>query len=499
MNTNKRIFFIIFLFLGFLLLGGERHIFSATCTKCASNQGSVSCPRDVSKTNRICVGRVCTKGTSSSAICFPNQDMNLYQCCSDSPNATYSECTISGGICKQTQYPICECEYNFCGECKNCTPSYCNNDNETEVENRCTPRIPYCIKYDSCGVCGRNERKCYPKGTCQDCDKTCPENYRLEETTCEPIPNWCTKRNNCTGVSCGTTPYSCYPIGTCAPSCDLVVPSGYHFPQPGEITLCPHGTARCDINTNCGVFCREETATVYEDEPSIKPSPPITPKLKIDGYTYTLSTDENNWTRVRKPLPGKPEDAVKFSVTPQTPPSGTYRNPLFDFTAVFLGLSQGAQPLFATAKGAGDEKMFQALLRFSQQVSWILSLGVVAVCMAFPKLLASIFISGDPEVLKMTLTGLRLYSLGFLFLGFNLVGTIALQSAAKSKQAFIFAVARGMMMLIAFMLGLKSIIGILGVWLTFFASELVGFIWMNIMLANERKTPSSITAELQSR
>lgn len=169
------------------------------------------------------------------------------------------------------------------------------------------------------------------------------------------------------------------------------------------------------------------------------------------------------------------------------------------FTAVFLGLSQGAQPLFATAKGAGDEKMFQALLRFSQQVSWILSLGVVAVCMAFPKLLASIFISGDPEVLKMTLTGLRLYSLGFLFLGFNLVVTIALQSAAKSKQAFIFAVARGMMMLIAFMLGLKSIIGILGVWLTFFASELVGFIWMNIMLANERKTPSSITAELQSR
>lgn len=169
------------------------------------------------------------------------------------------------------------------------------------------------------------------------------------------------------------------------------------------------------------------------------------------------------------------------------------------FTAVFLGLAQGAQPLFATAKGAGDEKKFQGLLRFSQQVSWILSIVVVAICMAAPKLLASIFISGDPEVLSMTLTGLRLYSLGFLFLGFNLVGTIALQSAAKSRQAFVFAMARGMVMLILLMLGLKSLIGLYGVWLAFFASELVGFIWMNIMLANERKIPSSLTAEQQNR
>lgn len=157
------------------------------------------------------------------------------------------------------------------------------------------------------------------------------------------------------------------------------------------------------------------------------------------------------------------------------------------FTAIFLGLSQGAQPLLGKAKGAGDEMEYQGILCYSQQVSWVLSLSVVAICMLFPKLLASVFISGDAEVLNMTLNGLRLYSLGFLFLGYNLIGSIALQSAARSTEAFVFALARGMIMLILFMLVLRKLIGVNGVWLSFLASEAVGFIWMKYSLSRERK------------
>ncbi len=157
------------------------------------------------------------------------------------------------------------------------------------------------------------------------------------------------------------------------------------------------------------------------------------------------------------------------------------------FTAIFLGLSQGAQPLLGRAKGAENEKKYRQILSFSQKVSWVLSIAVVLICMLFPKLLASVFISGDAEVLAMTLKGLRLYGLGFIFLGYNLIGSIALQSAAKSREAFFFALARGMVMLILFLLVLQKLLGVTGVWLSFFASELVGFLWISRALSVENK------------
>lgn len=162
------------------------------------------------------------------------------------------------------------------------------------------------------------------------------------------------------------------------------------------------------------------------------------------------------------------------------------------FTAVFLGLAQGAQPLFGRSKGAKDEAGYQAVLQFSQRVGLILSLGVVIICLAFPRLLASIFISNDETVLQMTLRGLRLYSLGFLFLSYNLIGTLALQSSNRVMEAFLFALARGMAFLIIFMLVLQGIIGIDGVWLSFSAAELTGFLWMYFTL----KKPDPVSASL---
>lgn len=159
------------------------------------------------------------------------------------------------------------------------------------------------------------------------------------------------------------------------------------------------------------------------------------------------------------------------------------------FTAIFLGLAQGAQPLFARAKGAGDEAGYQFILRFALQVGLGLSLAVVGLCLAAPRLLAMIFISHDETVIQMTLRGLRLYSLGFLFLGSNLIGTLALQSSSRALEAFLFALARGMVLLIVFLLGLTRQIGLDGVWLSFAAAELTGFLWLNLRL---RKSPAAV-------
>ncbi|HHX03686.1 MAG TPA: hypothetical protein GX733_05320 [Tissierellia bacterium] len=155
------------------------------------------------------------------------------------------------------------------------------------------------------------------------------------------------------------------------------------------------------------------------------------------------------------------------------------------FTSIFLGLAQGAQPLLSVAKGKADHQEFQDVLQFSKQVCLVLSLSTVLICLVIPQLLARVFISGDPEVLEMTIGGLRLYSLGFLFLGFNLIGTVALQSAAESVKAFLFAMVRGMMLLIVDLFILQHFFGTTGVWLAFPVTELMSYLWMRRNIRKE--------------
>lgn len=211
-----------------------------------------------------------------------------------------------------------------------------------------------CSEPDSCGNDGacQNTSTCYKPGICQDCTKTCNAGERLESTTCSPRAASCTKTNSCTGANCGTTNYSCYPIGTCQ-DCTPIPPSGYHLPQPGETTICTTATATCNKTTNCGVACGEQTATVYQDEKNITPNPPTNPTMRVDGYNYILSTTE--FTKIRKPLPGQPDSAVTLSVTPQTPATGTYRNPQFDFNAENYGISPEWQDTWENCSGVVGE------------------------------------------------------------------------------------------------------------------------------------------------
>lgn len=108
----------------------------------------------------------------------------------------------------------------------------------------------------------------------------------------------------------------------------------------------------------------------------------------------------------------------------------------------------------------------------------ILSIFTVGFCLLFPQVLANLFISNDAEVLAMTLTGLIIYSFGFLFLGYNLISTVALQSLAYSKEAFIFAITRGILLLIAFLYLNQAVFGVLGVWMAFGLTEAIAMIFM---------------------
>src|SRR5699024_788486 len=91
----------------------------------------------------------------------------------------------------------------------------------------------------------------------------------------------------------------------------------------------------------------------------------------------------------------------------------------------------------------------------------------------FPEFLVSIFIKADKELLDITVRGIRLYFIGFILMGLNIVLTSYIQSKEYSKISLIISLSRGFCFIIMILLVLPRIIGIDGIWLTLPLSELL--------------------------
>ena len=84
----------------------------------------------------------------------------------------------------------------------------------------------------------------------------------------------------------------------------------------------------------------------------------------------------------------------------------------------------------------------------------------------------------------MSVTGLRIYFIGFLFAGINIVGTAILSAVESTKYAFAASISRGFVAIIFFAFILSAIFGLNGVWMAFPAAE---FVTMLITLCGLRR------------
>lgn len=151
--------------------------------------------------------------------------------------------------------------------------------------------------------------------------------------------------------------------------------------------------------------------------------------------------------------------------------------------SVFNGISQGAQPLVSTYYGKGDHRAVSKILRLGSGTAIVLAVLIIAGVYGFTEELVSIFNSENSvELAEYAYTGMRFYFIGFLFAGFNIVGSGFLSATEQAKAAFVTSFLRGFAGILAFSVLLSSILGLNGVWLSFPASELATFIVMLVVL-----------------
>lgn len=151
--------------------------------------------------------------------------------------------------------------------------------------------------------------------------------------------------------------------------------------------------------------------------------------------------------------------------------------------AIFNGISQGAQPLVSTYYGKGDAAAVRKILKLGCLTAVTLAVVIIVGVYGFTDTLVALFNSeGSVELANYAHTGIRLYFIGFIFAGFNIVGTGFLSATQQAKGAFVTSILRGFAGILACSIIMAALFGLNGVWLAFPASELLTAILMGVIL-----------------
>ena len=154
--------------------------------------------------------------------------------------------------------------------------------------------------------------------------------------------------------------------------------------------------------------------------------------------------------------------------------------------AIMNGMSQGAQPLISESFGKGAADDVKKLLSWALKSVVAVEIILVALVWIFTDPFIAVFNSENNKLLlEYAHTGLRLYFLGFLFAGVNIMLVAYFSATANARPAIIGSLLRGAVAIGACAIVLSMIWGMNGVWLSFLTSEIITFAVLLILGRNK--------------
>lgn len=165
------------------------------------------------------------------------------------------------------------------------------------------------------------------------------------------------------------------------------------------------------------------------------------------------------------------------------------------FLMPIFGINQGAQPIIGFNYGAEKyDRVKKAYLGSLVVATIILCMGMVVV-MLFPEAIIGIF-NKDPELMNISVNGLRIYLLMLPIVGLSVTGTNFIQSIGKAKMAMLLSLLRQVILLIPAVLILPTFLGLQGVWTAQPVSDFIATVITGIVVFRELKRYTPKTEKL---
>lgn len=159
----------------------------------------------------------------------------------------------------------------------------------------------------------------------------------------------------------------------------------------------------------------------------------------------------------------------------------------FIFVGTYLGYAIGTAPIIGYHYGAGNNDELKSLLKKSFKLILITSIVLTGLAEILSKLLASIFVSYDIELLEMTTRAIRLFALSYIISGFNIFASSFFTALNNGAVSAAISFLRTLVFQITMIFVLPAIIGIDGIWLAVVVAEALALIVSIVFLKINKK------------
>ena len=156
------------------------------------------------------------------------------------------------------------------------------------------------------------------------------------------------------------------------------------------------------------------------------------------------------------------------------------------FVMPAFGFVQGMQPIVGFNYGARKFDRAKKTLKISLILATtVFLLGSLVIQLA-PEVLVGMF-NKDPELMSITVTGLKKYALAMPIIGVSIVGSNFIQSIGKAKISMVLGLLRQVIVLIPMIFILPNFFGLDGVWFAQPTADVISTIITSIVLVKELK------------
>jgi putative MATE family efflux protein len=142
--------------------------------------------------------------------------------------------------------------------------------------------------------------------------------------------------------------------------------------------------------------------------------------------------------------------------------------------SVFTGIAQGVQPLISKGYGLKNHELLQKVKNYALITSISLALFMYLFMFLNSDSIIGIFNSEkNLEIAQIAKSGLRIYFIGFFFVGINIIMAMYLSSTERTRNALIISVSRGCVIIVPLVILLSRMWNITGVWFAFVLTECI--------------------------
>jgi len=138
----------------------------------------------------------------------------------------------------------------------------------------------------------------------------------------------------------------------------------------------------------------------------------------------------------------------------------------------FFGIETAMQPMVSYYHGSKKKAQLKETLALAEKTALILGITLFVIGYLLAPQLVQLFGVDDPAIVQLAVEGIRLFFIGYLFIGISFVYMTYFQSVGKVWSATVIIVMRSYIVFLIYLFVLPKVLGVNGIWLTMPIAEL---------------------------